>query len=365
MTLLDLMDSMVQSCGNDTYILSWILSTPVLWTLFSLLGCESSEDDPPIYTIPPGITHNTEEKMDMVEPLTNYLHDTQIARIFDDSWMERTIDMGEEEEKGFVLGTLSHIFHRVFQSKNPPVVPLEPNQLYLWNGFHRVISYFISSILFHGRKSSQEAQRFAFMDAMVSYVTTHPYILSCLLDTYEATKNNDEDGPLHLLWDTWLNLRHASVPFKAAMLHAMAQVLENDPASIPFSLRWKFISSIGQINGCNHGITIWVQICRTSPSVEVRLGAYRCLHVLSREESVVQILLQDSRLGFLDWISGALGPETTKEGKEAKYLLLSRILENNISKDLLSEKWYKELDKMVRNGPFSKSMGTLWDPLVE
>ena len=163
--------------------------------------------------------------------------------------------------------------------------------------------------------------------------------------------------------EMWIHLRHAQPHLKAAILGSIATVLEYASSS---NQRWRLIQCIGHENGLDHGIPLYVNFCRISPSVEVRLGAYRCLHVLSRDDAVIQYLFHDNvNLQFLQFISGREGNENTKECKEAKHGLLARILGNKLCKSLISDKWFKELETIVQMGPFSIPASTVSDPLVE
>jgi hypothetical protein len=274
--------------------------------------------------------------------------------------------MGEEEEKGCIIRILSHIFYATFLSLNPEekeTQHLESQQLYLWSGIHISLSYFVTTVLPSGRRYDQEAKRLAFIDAMSTYVTTSPWILSSFLQIYESPKS-PQHSRIVTICESWLDLRHVQGHLKGSILGSIATVLEN--TSSP-SLRIKFITCIGQVNSSSiHGISMLANFCRLSPTVEVRVGAYRCLHVLTHEDAVVQRLFQDPQVQFFDFISGRLGNESTKEAKEAKHRLLCIILENKQSHGRwISESQWKELELIVRNGPFAIPPASVSDPLFE
>jgi len=386
-TLLDLLDSiivmmirMIHDKNNHIYgyhnIVSWFYSHTVLSTLFSLLLLDSTDDlldinvTSMIYMFFPSSSSSSSTTTESL--VTSFQQEYNLFI------KEKKIHVGEEEEKGLILRIVSHIFHISFTTKMFSSLPeclitssqqQQSQLLYLWSGYHVSLTYFLNKIVPQGRSYDQEAKKLAFIDAMTIYVTTHPWILSSFLNLYESTCMDSsfrgDAGIVHIC-ESWLNLRHAHGSMKASILGSIATVLEQ--TSSP-SLRFRLIVCMGAVNGSSTtpGTSILANLCRISPSVEVRVSSYRCLHELIHDNPiVVQRLFQDPQAQFLNFISGREGNETTKEGKEAKYILLLKILEHEQEcKKWITESQWKELKQVVQNGPFTIPPASVWDPLLE
>jgi hypothetical protein len=199
----------------------------------------------------------------------------------------------------------------------------------------------------HSFDSSGESGRLAFIDAVSSFASASENALTEVLDD-------------PFLREKWLSLKNVAQPkLKSAVLGSVARVIDQDSVkgdntrqaelaslspSNALSLRlFKLFGSVNERDPSDMLILL-----ARSPIVETRLGSYALLQAITKREMGVKTLL--SNKDFFDFLIDR-AVEHTKEGKEAKHIIVENVLKGQ-GHIMLSEEAVKKLQDVVDQGPF-------------
>lgn len=235
---------------------------------------------------------------------------------------------------GPALRVLSLIFSNVI-SKHLVSENLDSNH---FQGFKRAL---------HNFDSSGESGRLAFIDAVSSLASASDDALTGVLDD-------------PFLRNKWLSLKNVAQPkLKSAVLGSIARVI--DPDSVEGSdskqvesaylspsnaLSLRLFNLFGSINA-QDPTDMLISLAR-SPIVETRLGSYVLLQAITKRDTILKTLL--SNKDFFDFLIDR-AVERTKEGKEAKHIIVKNVLNGQLH-TMISEEAVKKLQDIAEQGPF-------------
>lgn len=235
---------------------------------------------------------------------------------------------------GPALRLLSLIFSNVI-SKHLISENLDSNH---FQGFKRAL---------HSFDSSGESGRLAFIDAVSSLASASDDALTGVLDD-------------PFLREKWLSLKNVAQPkLKAAVLGSIARVIDpnsvngsdtrqEESASLSLSnaLFLRLFNLFGSINARDP--TDMLIFLARSPIVETRLGSYVLLQAITKRDTGVKTLLSNKE--FFDFLVDRT-VERTKEGKEAKHIIVKNVLNGELH-TMLSDEAVKKLQDIGEQGPF-------------
>eukprot|EP01027_Heterolobosea_sp_BB2_P016695 GEZU01023729.1.p1 GENE.GEZU01023729.1~~GEZU01023729.1.p1 ORF type:complete len:310 (-),score=109.72 GEZU01023729.1:65-994(-) len=156
---------------------------------------------------------------------------------------------------------------------------------------------------------------------------------------------------------------------RTAFLHALGTILESshcDTKSLErlyrlyYSQCTEFYAHHPSSNGGGGGgggrvvltpVALWMNLLRKSLFGEHRYAVFHAMKGLAHHEWGIKELVEYP--GFVDWITDR-ETETTKEGKEWKFVIVQRILASRNAIRILNSQHYVKLSTFVKFGPFYK-----------
>lgn len=199
-----------------------------------------------------------------------------------------------------------------------------------------------------------ELERLAYIDAVSSFAASSSDAMEMVLSESQ-------------LYEGWLSLTNAQPKMKAVIMHSISQIIEpqrvgdNVPtSSISNPTIIALLNIFGDVNSCS--VPEMLLTFGRKPVMETKLAAYNLMRAMCKCGSMLLLLL--SHAGFAEFLVNR-ETDATKEGKEAKFVLIEAIVNGDVNaRGLLADDIARKLDEIAKQGPhYVKAMS--WQMMTE